>query len=218
MCFFLLPAVKQGLQSRVYFWPGSEVQINDYSPTESMKFDLTTPIKDQVEKVIQWAENGTDLCMLYHGQPDFAGHNFGIGSKEMITAIKEINVYLGVLIDYVTTVEKNINLIVTSDHGMVHFDREKLVVLEDYLDFRNEIVRIPQFGSVAAIQPKEGKLEQVMAKLSEIPFTKCYRRKDIPEHYHYRNNHRIQQIICIPEVTAYIIRASVKRVTAESSS
>ena len=183
-----------------------------------MKFDLTTPIKDQVEKVIQWAENGTDLCMLYHGQPDFAGHNFGIGSKEMITAIKEINVYLGVLIDYVTTVEKNINLIVTSDHGMVHFDREKLVVLEDYLDFRNEIVRIPQFGSVAAIQPKEGKLEQVMAKLSEIPFTKCYRRKDIPEHYHYRNNHRIQQIICIPEVTAYIIRASVKRVTAESSS
>lgn len=200
-------AVKQGLESRVYFWPGSEVQINGYSPTEFMKFDLTTPIKDQVERVIEWAENGTDLCMIYHGQPDFAGHNFGIGSKEMITAIKEINLELGVLIDYVK--QKNINLIVTSDHGMVHFDRSKLVVLEDYLDFRDEIVRIPQFGSIAALQVKEGKLDQVMAKLSEMPFTKCYKKKDIPEHYHYKLHYRIQQIICIPELSAYIIRASV---------
>ena len=206
---FSSAAVKQGLESRVYFWPGSEVPISGYSPTEYMKFDLATPIKDQVEKVIQWAENGTDLCMLYHGQPDFAGHNFGIGSKEMVTAIKEINAELGVLIDYVK--QKNINLIVTSDHGMVHFDRSKLIVLEDYLDFRNDVVRIPQFGSIAAIQVKERKLDHVMAKLAEMPFTKCYKKKDIPEHYHYKHHYRIQQIICIPELTAYIIRVSVSQ-------
>lgn len=112
-----------------------------------MKFNLTTSIKDQIEKVIEWAENGTDLCMMYNGEPDYSGHNFGIGSKEMAAAIKEINNELGVLIDYCQS--KSINLIVTGDHGMVMIDQSKIVVLEDYLDFKNEIVRIPQFGSIA---------------------------------------------------------------------
>lgn len=124
----------------------------------------------------------------------------------MIVAIKEMNYELGILIDYVK--QKNINLIVTSDHGMIQVDKNKLVILEDYLDFRKEIVRIPQFGSIAAIQVKDNKLDQVMMKLVKVPYIKCFRKEDIPEHYHYKYHYRIQHIICIPEITSYIIRVS----------
>lgn len=71
--FFYLIAVRQNLESRVYYWPGSEVNISKYAATEAMKFKLTTPIKTQIDKIIEWTENGTDLCMMYYGQPDFAG-------------------------------------------------------------------------------------------------------------------------------------------------
>lgn len=61
------------MQSRIYYWPGSEVDFNGLKPTEYMKFNLTTPIKDQIDKIIEWTENDTDLVMVYHGQPDLSG-------------------------------------------------------------------------------------------------------------------------------------------------
>ena len=64
---FTYLAVRQNLESRIYFWPGSETNpgINGLLPTEYMKFDFKVTMKQQVDKIIEWADKGTDLMMMY---------------------------------------------------------------------------------------------------------------------------------------------------------
>ncbi len=49
-------------------------------------------------------------------------------------------------------------------------------------------------------------IEIVMKNLSKIPHSKAYRRKDIPDRYHYKNHERIGDIFLLCELGYEILR------------
>lgn len=127
----------------------------------------------------------------------------------MAQAIAHIDHHVGLLMDELRR-RPNVNVVFLADHGMVNLKNERLVVLEDHLDLRNDVLRIPQYGNVAAIQPKPGRQTAVMQKLLRIPGIRCYEKNQLPENLHYKHCSRVMPIICIPDLGGYIIRVSFK--------
>ena len=67
------------------------------------------------------------LTFIHFGQTDFAGHDYGWGSTQYLTAVRQVDTYLGQLMNDIETDPQLANavLIVTADHGgtgTVHTD------------------------------------------------------------------------------------------------
>lgn len=96
-----------------------------------------------------------------------------------------------------------------ADHGMTNLKPERLVVLEKYLDMRNDVIRIPQYGNLVGILPKPDRTKVILQKLSNVPGIKCYEKDAFPESFHYKHNDRVMPIVCTPELGGYIVRVSI---------
>ena len=59
---------------------------------------------------------------------------------------------------------------------MTNLKAERLVVLDKYLDFRNDVAQIPQYGNLAGILPRPGRTEIILQKLASVPGIKCYEK------------------------------------------
>ncbi|XP_050405716.2 ectonucleotide pyrophosphatase/phosphodiesterase family member 5 [Patella vulgata] len=96
----------------------------------------------------------------------------------------------------------SLNVIVTSDHGMTSVDVDnKLVNINDYVP-DNTVKMVPRDGAVIQIIPEDGQedvvFQAIKDKEGEMHVT-VYKKKDIPEHYHYKNNRRVTPIVAIAE-------------------
>ena len=86
---------------------------------------------------------------------------------------------------------KNINIIITSDHGMVNSKLPPILVTRyvdsNLIDFNRSL-----FSYVSHIYPKEmSQLNQLYAALQNLPNTTIYYKKDVPYFFHYSNSDRI---------------------------
>ncbi len=115
----------------------------------------------------------------------------------MKNIIKGCDQDLGYLLNKIeqdVKLKNNLHLIVTSTHGMEQINAtNKPIYLEDYVDMN----RIKAFGSetVWNIFVNSNDINDVWRNLTKIPNSKTYRREEIPEQYHYKNNPRIGDLI-----------------------
>ena len=90
-------------------------------------------ILSQIKLVKYLSYNSNDFPLFLYS----LGHHFGPISPEMNKTLKECDDYVGQLlnlIDQHDDLKNNLNVIITSDHGMHEIDKTHKIRLEDYID------------------------------------------------------------------------------------
>ena len=101
-----------------------------------------------------------------------------------------------------------VNLILTSDHGMAEVNSSKVIFLDDYV--LPDTYTLVDDGVNAFIIPHEGEKQKVYQNLTKVPNINVFYKKDIPEFWHYRNNRRITPIFVTSNEGYRVIQNSSK--------
>ena len=102
-------------------------------------------------------------------------------------------------------ISMQVNLIITSDHGMTSVSDKRVIYLSDCNITANMYTLVdtgpPHLGTTAAILPHPGKLDLIYSKLKNgcHPHMTVYKKEDIPERYHYTHNRRITPILAVAD-------------------
>ena len=147
--------------SCTYFWIGSFSTYGGKLPTKSgPKYNESIPVKDRIDQIIAWmdADDHMTFCALYVNEPDVTGHRYGPNSTQVMDKIEELNNILQYMIDKINASPKLrgvLNLIITSDHGMVYVPEQNKIPIYD-------IVRpdeyIPNLSNIyLGLWPKPGR-------------------------------------------------------------
>ncbi|KFO36214.1 Ectonucleotide pyrophosphatase/phosphodiesterase family member 5 [Fukomys damarensis] len=190
-------------------WPGGDVKIHNSFPTHYLPYNESISFEERVAQIIEWftSEEPINLGLLYWEDPDDMGHQLGPDNPLMGPVISDIDHKLGYLIQMLKKAKlwNVVNLIVTSDHGMTQCSKERVIELDQYLD-RDHYTLIDQ-SPVAAILPKEGKLDEVYEALADAhPNLTVYKKEEVPERWSYKNNRRIQPVVAVADEGWYILQ------------
>jgi predicted AlkP superfamily pyrophosphatase or phosphodiesterase len=197
-------AEKQGQTSAILFWPGSETEIKGIRPTYWQKYDQSLAYNKRVQQALDWLDlpvaQRPTLIALYFDAPDTQGHSYGPDSPEVKNAIRKVDTTIGILLQGLKPrgILNDINIIITSDHGMTSISPDKTIFLDDYIDLSS--VDIIDWSPIVSLRPHDGKKEEIYkALINANPHLAVYYKEDIPERLHFRNNNRITPIIGIAD-------------------
>ena len=214
---------KQGHKSGMCFWPGYDVVIRGYFPSYSSngtRYDKPfvypyanpMPVKERIDMAIKWltADDPPTFVALYFLDTDTAGHRYGPDSPEVKATIRNFDANVtGYLLEQLRQVGllDEVNIIVTSDHGMLAYNTSNFV---DFDDFLNASTYQPFSGNKAffAIQPLSGKETYVYESLKDEQRKKqlfeVYKKEDVPDSLHFKHNRRIGSIVGLMKEGWYI--------------
>ncbi|XP_070589631.1 ectonucleotide pyrophosphatase/phosphodiesterase family member 3 [Erythrolamprus reginae] len=200
-------AVYQGLKSATYFWPGSEVKINETYPTIYKVYKKSTPFEARVTEVLNWLDlpkaERPDFLTLYIEEPDTTGHKFGPVSPEVIKTLQTVDRTLGMLMEGLKqrNLHNCVNLILLADHGMEATSCNRLEYMTDYFKTINFYM---YEGPAPRIRSKdvpkdflsfdsEAIVKNLTCRKPKQHF-KAYLSKDLPKRLHFANNIRIDKV------------------------
>jgi predicted AlkP superfamily pyrophosphatase or phosphodiesterase len=195
---------RAGGASAAMFWPGSEAPIGGRRPTYWMPYDQDRSNSSRVDQVLAWLDlpgaARPAFITLYMSDVDAAGHSFGPDSPEVQRALERVDDMLGRLLRGLERrrMLDEINIVVTSDHGMAETSRQRVVFVDDLVNASDgEIVDMnPTLG----VWPRSGRADAVYRKLvTAHPRLSIYRRAETPAHWHYRDHERIAPIVGVAD-------------------
>ncbi|MEQ8204724.1 MAG: ectonucleotide pyrophosphatase/phosphodiesterase, partial [Woeseia sp.] len=141
-------AERAGMISATYFFVGSEARIGDVSPSHWRAFDAGVSGADRVTQILDWlalpVAERPQMLGLYFEQVDVAAHRHGPGSTETVAAIRQVDRWIGELLDGIEQagLEDQLHIAVVSDHGQSEFRRDpEPLVLADFLELDGVTVR-----------------------------------------------------------------------------
>ncbi|MGY0632610.1 alkaline phosphatase family protein [Luteimonas sp. A478] len=194
-------AENAGLVTATMFWPGSEAAVRGVRPTHWNLFDAELSKADRVGTVLEWlsapADSRPRLATLYFEHPDSAAHANGPASDEMREAMRAVDAQIGRLVEGIRAagLEDSVDLVIVSDHGMAEVPEGNVVAFEDMVD--PEHVEPVSFGQVVGFQPNPGReTAAASALLGTHEHYDCWRKEELPSHWHYGSHSRIPAIIC----------------------
>lgn len=198
-------AEQQGVTAGAMFWPGSEAPIKGIRPSHWMPFDNAFPDAARVDSVLAWlappAGPSARFVTLYYSDVDGAGHSHGPNAGvELDDALRNVDAMIGRLVAGIAErgMSDRVNIIVVSDHGMSEDSKDRLILLEDYID--SDDATIVDWGPFALIQPKPGKLEALYAALNgKHPNMKVYLKSQLPRYLRYGTHQRIPELVAIAD-------------------
>lgn len=199
-------AENNDIRTATMFWPGSEAEIQGVRPTRWLTYDGSIPYKSRADSIVTWLtledETRPDFLTLYFSRVDSEGHRHGAGADSVLSAITYVDNVLGYMIERLTEegIWPNINVLITSDHGMVSLSHDHLIFIDDIIDLDD--VNIINWSPVVMIQPREGKREQVYEtlKAAEENYS-VYFREDFPERFHFGAHPRVPEIIMLADIS-----------------
>ena len=188
-------AEKQDVRSASFFWVGSEAEIGGYRPSIWKRYNHYFPFYQRADSVIAWLqlpkEKRPHLITWYLSQPDSYGHKYGPESQQIADTIQGLDRILGYFMDELAKLDiaKDVNVIVTSDHGMQEIRHEKSISLSDYV--KSSWVNGMNGGNPTYnIWVKDGFKDSVRIALSNVPHLHLYDKNNIPSRMHYMTNER----------------------------
>jgi predicted AlkP superfamily pyrophosphatase or phosphodiesterase len=195
-------AEKQNQRAAAFFFVGTEAEIKGVRPTFWKTYDGKIPNTERVDTILSWLDlpqkERPTVYTLYFSDTDDAGHDASPDSKEVADAVQKVDGDIGRLYEGLKQrkINKKVNIIIVSDHGMATTNQQNAVFLDDYFDFQ-KTERILWTGEIVQIFPKAGAEMEIIENLqNKISHAKCWRKSEIPERFHYRNSTRIAPIIC----------------------
>ena len=201
-----LTAKRQGVKVGVVYWPGSDVPIQgaypDYYHDYNARPLLSFPERvAEVERLMKLPETERPrLVMAYFHEPDYSGHKFGPTSKRTKAAVESLDRLLEMLYKDLRSLPygKDINFIVTSDHGMTSTSTERMIYIFNYLD-KDWYERIDT-SLPTLIFPKKGHEKDILKALEDVPNMKVWPREKVPAYLRYGSNKNVAPIVVLPDV------------------
>lgn len=197
-------AERQGRRAASYFWPGSEAPIGGKRITWWKAYEHETPHETRVRQVLEWLalpdSQAPAVITLYFSATDDAGHRYGPQAPETDVAITRVDSAVGAVVDGIARLglRDAVHVLVVADHGMTEVSRDRLIVLDDYLDLGT--VDVIDWTPVAAIQPRAGDEERVYRALRDRhPHLHVYRKGEVPARYHFNAHPRITPIVAVAD-------------------
>lgn len=198
-------AEKQGLRTGSFFWVGSEAPVKGVYPTRWKKYDHNFNYEARVDSVISWLQlpekQRPRLITWYYPEPDGVGHDFSPESPK----VKEKLEYLDSLVgDFLTKLSKlpiadQVNVIVTSDHGMARTSGDKVIYFDDYIE-PTWLDTALGTNPIWMFDPKEGFEDSVYLNLKKASELRVWKKDSIPDHLHYGKNPRVMDIVAAPDI------------------
>nr|XP_003215415.1 PREDICTED: bis(5'-adenosyl)-triphosphatase ENPP4 [Anolis carolinensis] len=183
-------------------WPGTDVKIHNSTPHFFMKYNSSVSFNERAENIIAWLNNSkppVTFATLYWEEPDASGHKYGPeDTTNMSKVLQEVDNLVGLLVKKLKSSKlwEEINVIITSDHGMAQCAQDRLIKLDSCIE-RDRYMLIDK-TPVAAILPHDEMYVYTMMKNCS-PHMKAYLKEEIPDRYHYNHNQRIQPIILVAD-------------------
>lgn len=206
-------AEKQNVKAGTVFWPGSEAPIKDQYASYWLEYNHNLAHNSRVDTLINWLQlpenKKPQLALFYLSIMDDFGHRYGPKSDSIAIGIQEVDLTIGYLIEELKRIKvwPQVNIIITSDHGMAEVSSERVIVIDEIIDL-NDVTMI-DWSPVAMLQPNENKLEKVYEQLKTNQKNyQVYKKNDIPDHYHIKNNPRVPDLIIIADIGYTIITRS----------
>ncbi|KAJ8315595.1 hypothetical protein KUTeg_007745 [Tegillarca granosa] len=125
-------------RSGVMFWPGGSSSVKGILPYKYKLYDEKFPNKSRIDTVVSWFTDDypVNLGLLYFSEPDEMGHHLGPTAPYISETIKALDGLVGYLLQKLTDAGliNDINIIITSDHGMASTPQDKIINLDNYID------------------------------------------------------------------------------------
>lgn len=192
-------AESQGVKAASFFWPGSEAPVKGRQPSWWYRYEESISHADRVTKVLEWLAmppgQGPRFITLYVSEVDTRSHQHGPDSPEAAAAIVRADSAVGAVWAGIQRLglQDRVNLMVVSDHGMAPTSQERVILLDEILEAGT--YRVVDWNPVAMIAPSEGREQEVLARLRQVPHLQAWRRDDVPERFHFRAHPRITPIV-----------------------
>ncbi len=197
-------AEKQGQTSATYFWPGSEAAIQNVRPTYWREYDGRIPGEERVDQVLAWLDlpvsERPTFITLYFSETDGAGHRHGPDSPEVGEAMYAVDAYVGRLVDGLRArgIFDDVNLIVTSDHGMTTTSEDRVIIIDDFFD--PDAAHVVDYSPVLMMYPPAGTDQDSLVRaLDRHPRVAAYAKDDVPARYHIAGHRRTPPILAIAD-------------------
>ena len=197
-------AEEQNVRAGTYFWPGSEAEIHDVRPSYWLEYDSSVPGEERVDQILEWVDKPDDerpnFMTLYFSKVDSEGHAYGPESDEVGQALSEVDSYIERLLDGFEArgIEDDVNIIITSDHGMSATSQDRVVLLDDYIDLDN--AHVVDYSPVAMIRPEgEADAREMVEALDQDPNLTAYHRDEMPDTLHFQDHHRIPEVLALAD-------------------
>lgn len=134
---------RAGLSSAVLMWPGPPITSAGAKPSYFQKYSSGPEwnLDGRLRQVLKWidvanVDDRPSLVCAYVPDIDQAAHKFGPESKQAVTAVRNVDAFIGKLRKEL--VEKRnladvVDIVVVSDHGMTTTSNHKLIFLDELL-------------------------------------------------------------------------------------
>ncbi len=197
-------AEKQGVKAGCFFWVGSEADVQGMYASYTKKYNHDLPFSQRVDSVVAWLELPEEkrprLIMWYMHEPDSKGHYYGPENPGLMPTITTLDSLLGVFLDHLEElpIYEDINIIVTSDHGMGQTSNERVVYLDDYIE-EEWFSTIQGYNPTYLFKVKEEHRENAFNALKEIENVSVWKHGEVPERLHYGTNPRTLDFILVAD-------------------
>lgn len=209
-------AEKAGLPTATLSWPGSEAPIGGVRPTRWQPYDGEIPYSTRVDQVVGWMvepqATRPRFATLYFEDLDEESHDFGPDSQQARQALAEADAAVGRLLRGLEAkgVLDEVNIVLVSDHGMAAVPPTQTVMVEmmvDPADAENVTA-----GQSVGFVPRPGRTAAAETQLlGRHDHYQCWRKRELPAHWHYGKHPRVPPIVCQMDVGW----DAVKRATLE---
>lgn len=192
---------RAGLRAATMFWPGSEAEIEGVRPWRWRTYDGTISDADRVAQVLEWlrlpAAERPRFITLYFDVVDHASHDHGPDSAQARAARASVDAALGQLLDGLRDARQldTTNLVIVSDHGFETVPPSHSIAVDDMAP--PELAQAVSVGQVIGFAPRAGKaVDAERLLLGQHAQYQCWRKGELPAHWHYGSHPRIPAIIC----------------------
>ncbi|XP_055021926.1 ectonucleotide pyrophosphatase/phosphodiesterase family member 7-like [Boleophthalmus pectinirostris] len=203
-----ITAQNQGLKVGSFHFPGGGANYSGQPvgrhvfETPGFPDDNETEWRQNIDQVLDWfSEEDFDFVTLYFGEPDNVGHAHGPDTPQHKNIIRQIDRAVGYLrrgID-AQNLTRDLNVIITSDHGMTTVKKRPLVdeiVLNWYLPLlKLASFEILDYGGFGILTPRPGKEAEVLEALAKVPNITAFAKSQIPESFHLKKSQRLPPVI-----------------------
>ncbi|GAA4876567.1 ectonucleotide pyrophosphatase/phosphodiesterase [Ferrimonas pelagia] len=201
-------AESQGMTAATYFWVGSEAEIAGYRPSYWKPFEYIEDFQLRVDQVVEWFSMPEDerpqVVNLYFHEVDSAGHRFGPDAPETRDALHKVDAALGQLMARLDALPHDINVIITSDHGMANVEQDPRYNTDDVLRDHPELKEKFMMRGTAAVNhihkmdgATEADLDQIVALFNATEGVEAYKRADVPLRLRFKGHNAVGDAIIV---------------------
>lgn len=208
-------AEKQGLKTASFYWVGSEASIKERQPTYWKVYENKIPFNQRIDTVINWLqlpeEKRPHLVLFYLPEPDGISHDFGPISKENKDMVTYLDSLMWIFVNKLKTlaIGNEINVIITSDHGMSALNNDKNIIIDNYL--KPEWIKgIYGYNPSYNISANDNCIDSIYFSLKGISHLNIWKTKDVPKRFHYNKNERIGDLVLLADSSWSISRKKDK--------